>query len=729
MLMNNQAYDGVTYTFSSTPGPLGKAVEEEVPGVARAARIDFGSRTMFRNGDKSIYANGNYTDPALFRMLELTAVQGSLEDAFNHIHSLVITEKLAGTLFGNQNPIGQQLVVNNEQPYVVKAVINDPPLNSSYQFEWLAPFQVYESQNEWLQRWGNNGIRTIVELEPSADVTAINESMKGFIKRKMEGAVSELFLHNMNRWHLYNNFTNGKEDGGRIQFVKLFTTIGWIILLIACINFMNLSTARSGQRSREVGVRKVLGAIKPQLITQFISESMVMSFIAVIVSILIILLVLPSFNSVVEKELSFNLLDPIQMGGLIAIGAICGLVAGSYPAFYLSSFNPIQVLKGVRSNNSKSGSITRKCLVVVQFTISVVLIIATIIISRQVDHVQTRELGFDKQNLVYLSSKGEAKPKFNLIRTELINSGKFTDAALSASSTLNLGSNSSRFSWQGKDPNKEILITMEFVSPTYMKTMDIKFLSGQDFNPSNPTADSLHVIINKSLADIITKGDAVGSYIQDGGELQYKIIGVVDNFIFNDMYAKPEPVIFFQNITPTNLLNLRIRDGIAASEALNTAEQIMKKHNPAYPFEYQFMDEVFDKKFKTEILVRKLAYLFSILAIIISCLGLFGLAAYTAERRTKEIGIRKVLGATVSNLTALLSKEFLALVGISCLIAFPIAWWMMQQWLENFAFRIDVEWWVFILAGSLALVIAILTVSVQAAKAALANPIRSLRSE
>lgn len=727
-VMNNQTYDGKTYTFMATPGPLAAALKQEIPGFKRTARMDWGSNVLFSIGEKSIYVRGNYADSAIFGMLDLPVKKGKLTDAFSDPYTLVISETMSRNFFNDENPIGQRLILNNDKAFIVKAVIADLPENSSFQFQWLAPYEVYQANNKWLESWGNNGTQTFAELDPSANTADINKKLTGFIQTKMEGAISKLFVFNMNRWRLYSNFTNGIEDGGRIKYVRLFTIIAWIILIIACINFMNLATARSEQRAKEVGVRKVLGARKKALISQFISESFILSFISVAIAALLILLLLPAFNKLVEKQLVFSLTHLPHLSGLLAIGIVCGLLAGSYPAFYLSSFKPIAVLKGLKIGKNKSNSYTRKGLVVLQFSISVMLIISTIVIYQQIQHVKSRELGYNKNNLIYLASKGKIKERFDLIKNQLINTGKIANASLSSSQIVQLGSNSADYTWQGKDPAKKILITQEFVTPEYVGTMEMKLTAGRDFRSSG-NADSNSIIINKSLASLISEKDAVGKIITTNDGDQLTIIGVIDDFVYNDMYGKSAPLILFNYKPNASTLNIRFKDGVDITSALKATEEVLKLNNPGYPFEYRFLDETFNKQFKTESLTSKLATLFALLAILISCLGLFGLAAYTAERRTKEIGIRKVLGASIAGLTALLSKDFLVLVAIACLIAFPLSWWAMNNWLQSFAYRIDLEWWVFAAAGLLAMTIALITVSTQAIKASLTNPVKSLRTE
>ena len=660
-------------------------------------------------------------------MFQLQFVKGNADNAFAQLHSIVVSENMANNFFGTTNVIGKTLKVDNKQDYVISGVIKDLPENVSFKFDWLSSFKIYEDENKWLKGWNTNGIFTYVETEPNADVQSINKKLYGYIQTKQKEATARMSIYPMNRWRMYDSFDNGKEIPGRIKFVNLFSLIAWIILIIACINFMNLSTARSEQRAREVGVRKVMGAGKTKLISQFIGESVFTSLVAALFAVAIIYISLPAFNSLVEKQLSVNVSNPFHIAALLFIALICGLIAGSYPAFYLSSFKPVYVLKGIKIKNNGSAGFIRKGLVILQFSISVILIISTIIIYQQIFHVKDRDLGYNKQNLGYMALQGKMKEHFSVIKNDLQSTGFVQNAALSNNQVLQLGSNTGDFAWEGKDPSKQVLITVEGVSPEYVSTMGMHFKEGRDFYPDAKT-DSSNVIINETLAKIINKKNVLGSIISQDNT-KYTIVGVINDFVYNNMYASAAPLILFSDTSNCNYLSIRLKTGVQLPAALAKIENVIKSDNPGYPFQYNFVDDQFDNIFKTETLIGKLAGVFSILAIFISCLGLFGLAAYTAERRTKEIGIRKVLGATVKGLAALLSKDFVQLVIISCLVAFPVAWWMMKSWLESYPYRININWIVFAMAGLLAILIALLTVSFQAIKAAIANPVKSLRTE
>lgn len=724
-VFENQSYDAKTYTFEATPGLLGPALKEEIPGIRNTCRGTWKESKLFGVGDKLLYEKGMYTEPALFSMFTIPFIKGSPAQSLLRPDQIVISETMANKFFGTTDVMGRTLRVNNKENAVISGVFRDFPTNSSLQYDWFAPFQIYLKENDWLLQWGNNGIPTFVELEPSADLATINKKLYGYLQSKDTSANGRAFLFPMNDWRLRSKFEEGKQVGGRITYVNLFTTIAWIILLIACINFMNLATARSEKRAREVGVRKVLGAAKKMLVLQFIGEALLMSFIAVLIAVGIIYLVLPSFNSLVEKKLYLALNNPVHNSALFSIALICGLVAGSYPSLYLSSFQPTSVLKGLRTKRS-SAALIRKGLVVLQFTISIILIISTLIIFQQIQHIKNRELGYSKENLIKVPARGDVKKNLDVIRQDLANTGQFADAALANLDMLEMGSNSDNYTWEGKDPNQKVLITQDAVSLSYLSTSGLKLVKGRDF--SGP-ADSLSLIINESLAKIMGKEDPVGQIIRQDST-RYTVIGVVKDFIYSDMYgSKTDPLFFYLKPEWGNYLYVRTKAGVPPDKALTALEAVLRRNNPAYPFDYEFVDQQFNQLFKSETLIGKLSRIFAVLAIFISCLGLFGLAAYTAERRTKEIGVRKVLGASVQSIATLLSSDFLKLVGISFLLAFPLAWWAMHKWLQDFAYRITINWLVFLLAGLMALLIALLTISFQAIRAGYANPVKSLRNE
>ncbi len=732
----NQKYDTYTATFGSTPGVLAPAIQAEIPGIANTCRAtENQAQLLFAIGDKSVYASGIYAETSLFNMFSFPFVQGNAKSAFSQLNSIVITEKTAKKFFGDdKNILGKTLRVDNKTNYVVSGVLKDIPENSSLKFEWVMPFEVWFKVSDWAHSWGNNCLSTYVELNSGVNPASVDKLLYGFIQKRQPVSIARPFLWSMNQWRLYDDFENGKATGsGRIRFVRLFSIIAWIILLIACINFMNLATARSEKRAREVGVRKVLGAGKNRLIAQFFGEALFMTLLSSAFALIFISLLLPVFNLLVEKNLSIGLNNPFHIPALLIITLICGLIAGSYPSLYLSSFNPVFVLKGLKIKTG-SAALIRKGLVVLQFTVSIVLIICTIIIFQQIQHVKSRDLGFNKDHLIQMDLQGDMAKNYLAIKQDLLSSGIAENVALSDHPTIYGGNNIDGMTWEGKIPGTKILISTRYVTPEFMKTSEIKILEGRDFQPDDSIINkSINIIITESLEKLMGKGSAVGKILRYEGDtsgMKAVVVGVVNNYVYGNMYTKSDPVLFVctapQN---TTLMYVRASSQISTEKTLAKLETIMKKDNPAYPFQYRFVDEQFNEMFLSEMLISKLSRVFATLAIIISCLGLFGLAAYTAERRTKEIGIRKVLGASVYGITTLISKDFLQLAIVSCIISFPLAWWAMHSWLQGYEYRINIGWWVFALAGIVAIFIALATVSFHAIKAAIANPVKSLRTE
>jgi putative ABC transport system permease protein len=731
-VMQNEKSDAGINTNGSTPGPLAAALKSDIPGVANSGRLSWAMDELVELGDKSIKENGMYADPSVLSMYGLPFIYGKPDNALNNPNSVVISETMSKKFFGDTDPVGKVLKMNIKGAYsvdglyTVSGVFKDLPANCYYHFQWLSPYTTWEDANTWLKPWNNNLTETIVELAPTANTKAINKILANYLSTKVTGSTNQCFLFGMNDWHLRSNFVDGKQDGGSIKYVKLFSMIALIILLIACINFMNLATARSEQRAKEVGVLKVLGAGKKGLIGKFISESMLMSFIAVVLAVAMLYAMMPYYNELVEKQLSVNLFKPLHFCCLLGIGVMAGLVAGSYPAFYLSSFNPIKVLKGIKIKSSAGVVFVRKGLVIMQFTASVVLTISTIIVYRQVQHIKNRDLGYTKNNLIYMDLQGDMKGHFEEIKNSLIATGYVANAAVSLHDALHIYSYGDGFNWQGKNPNSKLPVHSNAVSSGFISTMQMKVVDGRDFYPGG--IDSTNVIINQSMASLMGKEGKVGNIINTGN-YKLTVVGIIKDFIYNDIYGKAEPLILFNGSNSATVMAVRFKPNVNLSQAIEKTGKVMKAENPGFPFEYKFADKDFDTVFSSETLIGKLAGIFAALAIFISCLGLFGLAAYTAERRTKEIGIRKVLGASVTSVTKMLSKDFVKLVFISCIIAFPLSYWAMNTWLQGYAYRIHIRGWIFLAAGIVAVLIAVITVSYQAIKAAMANPVKSLRTK
>jgi putative ABC transport system permease protein len=739
----NMTFDGNKWTMGSTPRPIAAAMKAEIAGIVNAARYsDKDQQSLFSVDDKSLFATGRYTDASIFSMFTFRFIEGNAKNPFPELYSIVITENTAKKFFGNdKNVVGKTIRIDNKQDYIISGLIENPPLNSTLQFEWLASYQIADAKqlensgSTDANSWDSYGPFTFVELDEKAIPASINDQLKDFIHRKAVDQKSETFIFPMKDWRLYNEFSNGKQTGdGRIKQVRMLSLIAWIILLIACINFMNLATARSEKRAKEVGVRKVLGSGKKSLIAQFMGEAFMMSAVATIVAVIIMSISLPAFNTLMQKDLALNLVNSSHIIFLCSILFVCGLIAGSYPSLYLSSFSPVAVFKGVKLKTG-SASFIRKGLVVTQFAVSVVFIISTIVVYIQIQHIKNRNLGFNKNKLVEISPRQDISKAFPLIKDDLLHTGLIENIALADHSTLYGGNTDNRFNWLGKSQENKVSIAYRNVTPEFISTSGMQIVDGRDFR-GNAAPESSNVIINESMAKLMGKESAVGKIIQSSRNNPNKlftnmtVIGIVKNYVYGNVYGKAGPMIIFcKSPEFKSLIYARIKPQSNVEQAMTKIAEVMKKNNPAYPLEYKFVDDQFNQMFQNETLTSQVSTVFAILAIIISCLGLFGLAIYTAERRIKEIGIRKVLGASASGITALLSRDFLQLVIVACIVAFPVAWWIMHSWLQNYEYRIEISWWIFLVAGISAMLIALITISFQSIKAALANPIKSLRTE
>lgn len=723
----NQKYEGEWRTFfEATPGPLAEALKTEIPEITNAARMrdtDF----LFTVGDNTISSNGSYADADLFKIFGLNFIAGNANDAFKNKNGIVITQKIASLLFDeNQSGLGEIIQVDQNTNYTVTGIIEDLPKNTSNQFSWLVPFENFTDGKEWTQDYGSNFTNTFVKVAPGSDFEKTNSKVKALMPLKTGDDEVEAILFAANDWHLRSEFKNGKIIGGRIDYVRMFSFIALIILIIAGINFMNLSTARSEKRANEVGMRKALGSGKRQLIFQFIVEAVLTAVISGVVSILLLIILLPQFNALIDKQIALDLGRPLHFLSILILTLICGVFAGIYPAFYLSSFKPIEVLKGTRKQ-SGSASIIRKGLVITQFAVSIIFIISTIVVYQQIQHVKSRNLGIEKENLIEVPVNGDIVKNFKSIEQQLQSSGLVQGAGLSNSQVLSAGNNSSSASWKGKSTSDDILISYRFVTSDFFKTTGMEIMEGKGFNTTE-AQDSAKVLISSSLAKLIKTDNVLGEKIDWQG-WNFTVVGVVKDYLYGDMYGTSDPVLFYHQAEGANYMYIKPTPGKEMTNVLKELEGVLALQNPGFPFEYKFVDEDFNNRFKSEQLVGNLSQIFAILAIIISCLGLFGLSAYTAEQRRKEIGVRKVLGSSVANIVRLLSTDFMRLVLIAILIAIPVSWWIMQDWLEGYAYRTEINWWVFVLAAFLAIMIAIITVSFQAVKAAVANPVKSLRSE
>ncbi len=724
-IYENQTYDGTTVTFAATPGPLAAAMQQEIAGIEKTARCTWLANGLFSLGEKKIFEDGYYADSSLIDLLSVEMIHGR---GFDQRYSIVISNRMANRFFGNEIPIGKSIRMNNRQDYIITGVFKDLPDNSTHRFDWLVPYEVYYASNDWLQFWANNGIQTFVKLAPSVKADDVNKKLQNFITEKDKTAIAQPFLFAATDWRLYNKFTNGKQDGGRITYIRIFTTIAWLLIIIACINFMNLATATADQRAKEVGIRKVVGVTKWMLIRQFLAESLFASFIATALSVGLIYLSLPYFRQLTESAIVFEFFSIKHLTSLLLIWILSGCIAGMYPAFYLSSFKPIQVLKGFRLRNSISGMFIRRGLVITQFSLSIILMIATIVIYKQLNHVQSRDIGYNKSGLLYFELNRGLRKQYTAIRNELKSKQIIEEATLCTSNVLQFGMNSDAYTWEQKDPDKGLLITQESINETYFETLGMKLVAGRTFK-SDLKQDSGKIIINETFAKIINPKSVIGHYVtvkQTGERLE--IVGVVKDFLYNNMYNQPSPIMMFADTSNVNFMVVRMNQNKASADVLDEIKNVFKKFNPDYPFEYYFLDESFSRLFKTEKMTGTLATVFAFLTIIISAIGLFGLSAYTIFLRRKEVSIRKVLGASEHTLVMMLSKNFLSVVCIACLIAFPTAWWLLSEWLSSYAYRINLSWWIFLITGLVSVAVVILTIAYHAVRMAYENPVKYLRN-
>ncbi|MBN8701153.1 MAG: ABC transporter permease [Chitinophagales bacterium] len=727
---NKAHFSGKLQCWNTTPKILARTLEKDVPEVERAVRVYWPRNILFSLGEKRLTAAGNQVDTGFLQMFSFPMLKGNPQTALNDGYSIVLTEKLAKNLFGDEDPMGKILKLDNKDNFTVTGILKDLPNNSRFGFEFLTNWELVKRQGEDDSSWGNNSTRTYVLLKENASMASANDKIKGIKVRysKDEDPNWEMFIYPSSRWRLYSSFTNGKEDGGLIDFVKLFGVIALFILLIACINFMNLSTARSEKRAKEVGIRKVVGAQKGSLIGQFIGESIMIACIAGILALGLVQLSLPAFGKLTDKELHLDFANIYFWLSAIGFIVFTGIVAGSYPAFFLSSFKPVKVLKG--TFKAAHALVTpRKMLVVLQFTFAIILIICTSIVKQQIDHAQNRETGYDRNNLVYHFLTDELRKSYPLVKNELLSSGVATSVSRTSSPLTQGWSDTWGFEWVGKDPADKTDFDRYVADEELVKTAGFRITRGRDFNLKEFPTDSSGMILNESAVKAMNFKDPIGQIVKDDGR-EYHVVGVINDFILQSPYYPTKPMVIEGCSNDwMNVIHFKLNAANSTADNLTKAEAIFKKYNPEYPFEYKFIDEEYSRKFKAEERTGTLAALFAGLTIFISCLGLFGLATYMAENRIKEIGIRKVLGASIPGITALLSKDFLKLVMISFVIASPVAWWMMDKWLQDYPYHVNIHWYVFAIAGLLSFLISVLTVSYQAIKAAVANPVKSLRTE
>ncbi|WP_310588063.1 ABC transporter permease [Emticicia sp. BO119] len=726
-------FDVEKSTYDVMPIPLAAELRTKYPDFEAVSLSSNTHSLILASGEKKFIKTGNYVEPSFVDMVSVKMVMGN-RNGLKDVNAILISESLAEDFFGLENPLDKVIKIDNKESVKVVGVYEDFPYNTTFkEVLFLASWSLYEASRENVRRdkgeWDSNSYQIYAQLKQGADFDKVSAKIKDIRVNRADppGYKPEFFVHPMSKWHLYSDFKDGINTGGLIEFVWLFGIIGAFVLLLACINFMNLSTARSEKRAKEVGIRKAVGSIRGQLIIQFFSESFLVVLFAFVLSILIVQLALPLFNQIADKKIGILWTNPLFWFTGLGFSLITGLVAGSYPAFYLSSFQAVKVLKGT-FRMGRFAAVPRKVLVVLQFTVSVTLIIGTVVVFRQIQYAKNRSVGYDRNKLIEVNmNTPELYKHFKVLKTDLQNSGAVYEVGVSAGSITNQSGGTTNISWKGKSPEGKPLLMANLVSHEYGKTIGWQVVKGRDFSRTFST-DSAAMIINESALKMMGFKDPLNEIVTTNGRA-YKVIGVIKDMIKENPFRPVAPSFFIADSRFVNVILVKLAPAMSTSEALSKVETVFRKHNPESPFVYSFVDDLYGKKFGDEERIGKLALFFTILAVLISCLGLFGLASFVAEQRTKEIGVRKVLGASVAHLWALLSKDFVMLVILALFIASPVAYYFMNQWMMRYDYRAGISWWIFAAAGAGALLITLLTVSFQAIKAALMNPVRSLRSE
>ena len=723
--------NGDTLTFLSTSLKLADALRNQIPEVEYVAECAGMGPHGLMIRDKKLYLNGGIVGSDFLKMFQYPLVKGNAATVFKDAYSIVLTQSTAKAFFGNEDPINKTIRFDNKHDLKVTGILEDLPGNSSFNFKYLVPFSYFEQTNDYVKRqrtgsFGNNSYSIFVKLKSHSDYAKVYPKIRNIEhteKDNTNAMLSYVTLQPIERWHLYSNYVNGKDTAGFLEYVHMFTIIGLLVLLIACINFINLTTARSEKRAKEVGVRKAIGSQRKDLVIQFLSEAFLLTSIALVFAIVLAELAFPAFNALTGNNISIPFNNIYFWLIMISCLFVTALLAGSRPAFYLSSFNPVKVLKGtIQAGRS---SLSRKVLVVMQFSCSIALIISTIIIYQQIQYAKERPSGYNLDRLLSTDMNVDISKNYTALKNELIQKG-IADAVTTATSpATGVWWHTDIDQWPGKNAGETIEMGEIITSQDYFKAVGMTFSAGRDFTSDN---DTTSVVFNESAIKKMRIKNPVSQIITWGGT-QFKIVGVVKDALMNSPFTGADPTMFICYPQPQDIMMYRLSPNIKTQDAITQLTSIFNKYNPAFPYKYTFADEEYAAKFKLEVLIGKLAGLFAGLAIFISCLGLFGLAAYVAEQRTKEIGIRKVLGASVTQVWVLLSKDFIVLVLISCVIASPVALYFLKNWLQKYDYRISIGASVFIISAMMAILITIITVSFQAIKAAIANPVKSLRTE
>lgn len=733
-VMQNQTFSGEVSTQPTIPMPMGNELRTAYGSEFKKVVMSSGTgKHLLASENKHFVKTGNYMEgdaPSLFSLKMVSGSGKGLQEPY----SILLSSSVATAIFGDADPINRVIRFDDTASLNVTGVYEDLPLNTTlHDLEFIVPWELQgKAVTHNIQNWNNNGWKAYVQVADHVDMNKASSKIRDSKYARSDNDERKfnpvIFLQPMTKWHLYSEFKNGVNVGGLNQYVWLFGTIGVFVLLLACINFMNLATAKSEKRAREVGIRKAIGSRRRQLIYQFFSESLLMSFMAYVLSLVLIAVMLPAFNGVAGKSMGLPLLKPLFWVAGLVFTLVAGLIAGSYPALYLSSFQPVKVLKGTY-RAGRLAAVPRKVLVVLQFTASIALIISTIVVLRQIQFAKSRPVGYSREGLITVETlTPNISTHYDAFYNDLINTGVTSGVAWSSTPVTESWNSQSNFDWVGRDKTGTQNFATVGISKEYGRTIGWQFVAGRDYRSETGGVDGFSFVINESAAKMMGFKDPIGQTVQWYGHNSH-IIGVIKDMVMNSPFTPVQPTIFFMAPWKLNILNIKINTGVPVQAALKKIDQVYTQYNPGQPFEYKFVDEEYARKFSTEERVGKLAGFFAVLAIFISCLGIFGMASFIAEQRIKEIGVRKVLGASVFNLWKLLSMDFVMMVFVSLLIASPLAFYFMHKWLQNYDYRSAISWWIFAVAGIGSLGVTLLTVSFQAIKAATANPVKSMRTE
>ena len=725
-IMEHQHYATDIFTTNANPGPLKEAFKEELPEVEHIAQVTWEQERLFIVNNQSFKETGRVASEDFFEIFSHPFVEGNAEAALVAPDVAYISQSLAQKMFGKTSALNQTVTINGWGDYKIGGVFADVPANATIDFDFMLPIEPWMAQNGWLEDWGNNGIRDFLTLHEGVDAEAFNAKILNFIKDHDEGSSIEVFVQKLGDMYLQNNFKDGKQAGGRITYVRLFMVVAIFILVIACINFMNLATARASKRAKEIGIKKVTGSTRGQLIAQFMGESIIMALVSSMLAGLLAMALLPGLNAFTGKEMTFSMLQPRSAAMILAVAILVGIMAGSYPSIFLSSFAPVKVLKGTFRSSGWSAGI-RKGLVVFQFLTSIFLIIGTMVVHKQISFVKDKNLGYNKDNLIYLPIEGDLAGKLDVFKSRMLENPNIKSLTTTSAVPIYLSSSTSGgFRWEGKDPESSILFQLLLVGHDFFQTFDMEMDRSRAFD-QRLSSDTSNIVVNQVTAEAMALEDPLNYPVNFWGR-EGQVVGIVKNFHFASLHTSIEPLVI--SLRPERAQHVFLKvEGHNVEETLAYVEQGFKEFNPRYPFEYDFLDQSYADLYERETNIGALANYFAAIAVFISLLGLFGLASFAAEQRIKEIGIRKVLGAGVGNLVLLLAKNFLILVLLGFTLAVPLAWFFMTDWLSAFEYQVNIGASIFLIAGGASVLVALLTVSYHSVRAAYANPVKSLRYE